>query len=207
MQLISRTVLLGTLSNFEDRLIHCLAVNWGHFEHLLDWNQHILQHSTTNFGFNAVVLGRASFESLCINCVNVIQHLCLCHLRTRRPLKVLKSCFCNRFPFRLNPFIEIHRVVVDLGFTTLLTCQVISIAFYSERDKSDKYSSEALISASGSFMCRESTTRDLRLYFPCEESHTLLRSEKIHRPRPGFNPPTSDPVESMITTGPPESTT
>ena len=28
-------------------------------------------------------------------------------------------------------------VVVDLGFTTLLTSQVISVAFYSEREKSD----------------------------------------------------------------------
>ena len=34
------------------RLMHCLAVNGGHFEHFLDWNQHVLQHSTTNFGFN-----------------------------------------------------------------------------------------------------------------------------------------------------------
>ena len=38
-------------------------------------------------------------------------------------------------------------VVVDLGFTTLLTSQVISVAFYSEREKSDKFSSEDLISA------------------------------------------------------------
>ena len=38
-------------------------------------------------------------------------------------------------------------VVVVLGFTTLLTSQVISVAFYSEREKSDKFSSEALISA------------------------------------------------------------
>ena len=38
-------------------------------------------------------------------------------------------------------------VVVDLGFTTLLTSQVISVAFYREREKSDKFCSEALISA------------------------------------------------------------
>ena len=38
-------------------------------------------------------------------------------------------------------------VVVVLGFTTLLTSQVISVAFYSEREKSDKFCSEALISA------------------------------------------------------------
>ena len=38
-------------------------------------------------------------------------------------------------------------VVVDLGFTTLLTSQIISVAFYSEREKSDKFCSEAVISA------------------------------------------------------------
>ena len=38
-------------------------------------------------------------------------------------------------------------VVVDLGFTKLLTSQVISVTFYSELEKSDKFCSEALISA------------------------------------------------------------
>ena len=38
-------------------------------------------------------------------------------------------------------------VVVDLGFTTLLTSQVIIVAFYYEREKSDKFCSEVLISA------------------------------------------------------------
>ena len=63
-------------------------------------------------------------------------------------------------------------VVVDLAFTTLFISQVISVAFYSEREKSDKFCSEALISAWGSFTCRESTTRDPWLYFPSEGSHT-----------------------------------
>ena len=40
---------------------------------------------------------------------------------------------------------------VDLGFTTLLRSQVIRVAFYSEREKYDKFCSEALISASDSF--------------------------------------------------------
>ena len=62
-------------------------------------------------------------------------------------------------------------VVVDLGFTTLLTSQVISVAFYRERETSEKFCSEALISACGSFTCRKSTTRDPRLYFPSEGSH------------------------------------
>ena len=39
------------------------------------------------------------------------------------------------------------RIVVGLGFTMLLTSQVISIAFYSEREKSAKFCSEALILA------------------------------------------------------------
>ena len=35
--------------------------------------------------------------------------------------------------------------VVNLGFTMLLTSQVISLAFYSEREKSGEFCSEALI--------------------------------------------------------------
>ena len=53
-----------------------------------------------------------------------------------------------------------------------LKSQVTSVAFYSEREKSDKFCSEALISDWGSFTCRKYTTRDLRLYFPFEGSHT-----------------------------------
>ena len=63
-------------------------------------------------------------------------------------------------------------LVVDLGFTALLTSQVISVAFYIEREKSDKFSSVALISAWGSFKCRNSKTQDPRPYFPFEGSHT-----------------------------------
>ena len=55
-------------------------------------------------------------------------------------------------------------VVVGLGFTTLLTSQVVSVAFYSEREKSDKFCSEALISARDPFTCRKSTARHLRFY-------------------------------------------
>ena len=51
--------------------------------------------------------------------------------------------------------------MVDLRFMTLLISQVISVALYSEREKSDKFCSEALIS-----------TRDPRLYFLSEGSHT-----------------------------------
>ena len=59
-----------------------------------------------------------------------------------------------------------------LGFMTLLTSQVISIAFYSEREKSDKFCSKALIWAWGFLTCRKSMTRDPWLYFPSEGSHT-----------------------------------
>ena len=63
-------------------------------------------------------------------------------------------------------------VVVYLGFTILLTFQVIRVAFYSERGKSDKFCSEALISALGSFSCRKSTTRNARIYFHSKGSRT-----------------------------------
>ena len=70
---------------------------------------------------------------------------------------------------------EWHRrvaVILDLGFTTLLTSQFISVAFCSEREKADKFCSEALISAWGYFTCRKSMTRNPWLYFPSEGSHT-----------------------------------
>ena len=59
-----------------------------------------------------------------------------------------------------------------MGFTTLLTYQIISVAFYSEREKSDKFCSESLTPAGVSFTRRTSTTRDQRLYFPSEGNHT-----------------------------------
>ena len=77
------------------------------------------------------------------------------------------------------------KVVVGLGFTTFLTSQVISIAFYSEHEKSDKFCSETQISAWGCFTSHKSTTWDPRLYFPSEGSHTqdFYALKKIHRPR------------------------
>ena len=94
-----------------------------------------------------------------------------------------------------------------LGFQHFLTAQVIRVAFYIKREKSDKFFSEALISAWGSFTCSKSTTRDQRLYLFSEGSHTQdFFSEKIRWPRPGLNPRTSYPVVSKITTGSPGST-
>ena len=77
-----------------------------------------------------------------------------------------------------------------MGFTTLLSSQVISVAFYSEREKSDKFCSEPLILAWGSFTCRKSTIRNPQHYFPSEVSHTqdFYALKKIHRPPTGFEP-------------------
>ena len=58
-------------------------------------------------------------------------------------------------------------------------------------------------------MCRKSTTRNPQLYFLSEGSYTqdfYALKKKIHRPRRGSNPRTSDPEASMITTGSTEST-
>ena len=41
---------------------------------------------------------------------------------------------------------SVELVVVVVGFMMLLTSQVISVAFFIEREKSDKFCSEALIS-------------------------------------------------------------
>ena len=56
-----------------------------------------------------------------------------------------------------------------LGFTTLFNILAHQHRFRHREWKSDKFCSEALISAWGSLTCRKSTTRDPRLYFPSEE--------------------------------------
>ena len=89
----------------------------------------------------------------------------------------------------------------------LLTYQVISVTFCSEREKSEKFCSEALISAWGSFACCKSTTRDPWPYFPSKGSHTqdfytLKKSIDLGRV---LNLQTSDLVASMIATRPPGS--
>ena len=99
--------------------------------------------------------------------------------------------------------------VVVVGFYDALNISGHCVAFYSEREKADKFYSETLISAWGSFTCCKSTTRDPRLYFLSEGSliQDLYTLKKIHRPRPSLNSRTLDPVESMITTGSSGSTT
>ena len=88
-----------------------------------------------------------------------------------------------------------------------LTSQVISVASDIEREKSDRFCSEAVISAWGSFTCRNLRhgTQGLTS-LPKEVIPRIFRPEKVHRPRPGSNSRTSDLEASMITTGPPEST-
>ena len=84
------------------------------------------------------------------------------------------------------------------GFKTLLNIS----GHLTEREKADKFCSEALISALGSFMCRKSTTRDPQLLpFQRKSYSGFLGYEKIHRPQLGSNPRTSDPEASVITTG------
>ena len=71
-----------------------------------------------------------------------------------------------------------------------LTSQVISIASDIEREKSDKFSSEAPISAWGSFTCRKSTTRypsTALLPFQRKTYAGFLRSENPSTPI-GFEP-------------------
>ena len=95
-----------------------------------------------------------------------------------------------------------------LGFTTHLNILGHQRRFRQiERCKADKFCSEALISAWGSFTCRKSTTRDTRLYFPSIGSHTQDFDclKIIHRPRLGSNPRTSHPEASIITPRPPGS--
>ena len=81
-----------------------------------------------------------------------------------------------------------------------LTSQVISVVFYIEREKSDKFCSEALISAWGFFYVPwiYDAGPTQRLYSPFEGS----RTQDFYALK---NPSTSDPVSGMITTGPPGS--
>ena len=53
-----------------------------------------------------------------------------------------------------------------------LTSQVISVTFYIEHEKSEKFCSEALTSAWYSSICHKFKTRDQRLYFPFDGSRT-----------------------------------
>ena len=112
------------------------------------------------------------------------------HTSTHKYLHIIKLTIYWTY---MHLYIGLHIanvvVVVDLGFTTLLTSQVISVALYSEREKYVKFCSEALISAWGSFPCRKYTTRDPRHNFPSEGSHTQDIYALKHPSTPaGFEP-------------------
>ena len=66
-------------------------------------------------------------------------HPCVCTLALSLIIKSSLYIFLNIKQENL----QIH-VVVDLGFTTLLTSQVISVAFYSDHEKSNKFFAQRL---------------------------------------------------------------
>ena len=85
-----------------------------------------------------------------------------------------------------------------LCFTTLFNIldHQRRFRYIAERENSNKFCSEALIWAWGSFTCRKSTSHDPTALLPSwRKSYSgILRSEKkIHRSQPGSNPSTSDP--------------
>ena len=97
------------------------------------------------------------------------------------------------------------------NFSFLSNCCVLwhfkhlgsSASLPTQHEKADKFCSEALILAWGCFTCRKSTTRDPQLYFPSEGSHTQDFYTLKKSINPGWDQTrwTSDPEESMITTG------
>ena len=91
----------------------------------------------------------------------------------------LRRMSTDRFPKAIVSYCPTGTISLDhprklllLGFTRLFNILGHHRRFPTEREKYDKFCSKALISAWGSFMCRKSTTGDLRLYFPSEGSHT-----------------------------------
>ena len=115
-----------------------------------------------SLGFSRFPLAQISFHHFftLISFISFHQHLWWCIRRGwhERPTSLL--------------FTELQFIVVVGGLRHSSTSHVISVAFYIEREKSDKFCSKALISAWGSFTCRKCTTRDPRLYFHSEGSHT-----------------------------------
>ena len=90
-----------------------------------------------------------------------------------------------------------------------LTSRVISVAFYIELENS-----RLILLRGSNFGLRffyvpwiYDNGSTALLSFGRNSYSGFLRSEKFHRPRPGLDPRTPDPVSSMITTGPPERTT
>ena len=101
----------------------------------------------------------------------------------------------------INAWNNSATVVCSLSFfTTIFNILGHQRRFRHRAWKVRQIWSEALISAWGSFTCRESTTWATALLPFRRKSYSgFLHCEKFHRPRPGLDPRTSDPVVSMIT--------
>ena len=188
---------------------------------MLDIRRQPVYHTTT-CSFSSVYANMSTVHSPChlfFNLISWSDHFSRNKVVLAVWIKWLQFFLMNLILFPLSDSITLYQsanqasslwgrhlasfyfVVVVLGFTTLLTSQVICVAFYNEREKSDKFCSVALISAWGSFMFSKSTTREPRLYLPSERSHSqdfyaLKNSIKL---RPDLNPQTSDPVASVET--------
>ena len=97
---------------------------------------------------------------------------------------------------------ETSGIVVGLGFKTLRS---FNVAFYSEREKSDKFFAQRL------HFWLEVLLRAVNLRHGIHSSTSLPKEvipriftlQKNSSTPPWLNPRTSDPVVSMITTGPP----
>ena len=90
----------------------------------------------------------------------------------------------KRTVFVLQVQVQIMRLLL-LGFTTLLNILGHQRRFRHRAWKVRQILLRGSNSAWGYFTCRKSTTRDPRLYFPSEGSHTqdFYALKKIHRTR------------------------
>ena len=113
------------------------------------------------------------------------------------------------YPFQINPIILLLLLLL-LGFTTLFNVLGRQRRFRHRASKVRQILLRGSNIRLRFFTCRESATRGpaALLYFPSEGSDTqdFYALKKIHRPRPGSKPRTSDPEANMITPRPPGST-
>ena len=130
----------------------------------------------------------------------IIPSLHLRHSSFSNPSLALLTSQLFLQPFRCFTYVAAHSPTI---LSLLLRHRIFTYVTWRAA-----HGSEALILAWGSFTCCKSTTRDPRLYFPSDGSHSqdFYALRKMHRPRPGLNPRTSDPEESVLTPRPPGST-
>ena len=91
---------------------------------------------------------------------------------------------CAFWYFCIDSVLHFKNSSSRYGFYDALACQVISIAFYIEGEKSNIFCSEALILAWGSFTYNKSMTRNPRLYFPSE----VIRTQGFYALKKSINP-------------------